>query len=144
METIRRFPETFDPELLERAEMVTEVTVAPETLMRGFFRRPTGPGWALVGDACYFKHPGTAQGIGDAVEAALYVADSLSGDDPGTSTDTSPGATARRPSTTTGPSPGAGSPGLRARSRCSEAGRPIRTPARTCGIASPARSSPPG
>ena len=79
METIRRFPETFDPELLEGAEMVTEVTVAPETLMRGFFRKATGPGWALVGDACYFKHPGTAQGIGDAVEAALYVADSLSG-----------------------------------------------------------------
>ena len=79
MEAIRRFPETFDPELLEGAEMVTEVTVAPETLMRGFFRKPTGPGWALVGDACYFKHPGTAQGIGDAVEAALYVADSLSG-----------------------------------------------------------------
>ena len=79
MEAIRRFPETFDPNLLDGAEMVTEVTVAPETLMRGFYRRPTGPGWALVGDACYFKHPGTAQGIGDAVEAALYVADTLSG-----------------------------------------------------------------
>jgi 2-polyprenyl-6-methoxyphenol hydroxylase-like FAD-dependent oxidoreductase len=78
MEAIRRFPETFDPALLDGAEMVTEVTVAPETLMRGFFRTPTGPGWALVGDASYFKHPGTAQGIGDAVEAALYVADSLS------------------------------------------------------------------
>jgi 2-polyprenyl-6-methoxyphenol hydroxylase-like FAD-dependent oxidoreductase len=80
METIRRFPETFDPKLLDDAEMVTEVTVAPETLMRGFYRKPNGPGWALVGDACYFKHPGTAQGIGDAVEAALYVADSLSSD----------------------------------------------------------------
>jgi 2-polyprenyl-6-methoxyphenol hydroxylase-like FAD-dependent oxidoreductase len=78
MEAIRRFPETFDPKLLDEAEMVTEVTVAPETLMRGFYRTPTGPGWALVGDASYFKHPGTAQGIGDAVEAALYVADSLS------------------------------------------------------------------
>ena len=82
MEAIRRFPETFDPERLDGAEMVTEVTVAPETLMRGFFRRPAGPGWALVGDACYFKHPGTAQGIGDAVEQALYVADSLSGSNP--------------------------------------------------------------
>jgi 2-polyprenyl-6-methoxyphenol hydroxylase-like FAD-dependent oxidoreductase len=82
MEAIRRFPETFDPALLDGAEMVTEVTVAPETLMRGFFRKPTGPGWALVGDASYFKHPGTAQGIGDAVEAALYVADSLSGSNP--------------------------------------------------------------
>jgi 2-polyprenyl-6-methoxyphenol hydroxylase-like FAD-dependent oxidoreductase len=79
-EAIRRFPETFDPKLLEGAEMVTEVTVAPETLMRGFFRRPAGPGWGLVGDASYFKHPGTAQGIGDAVEAALYVAESLSAD----------------------------------------------------------------
>ena len=82
METIRRFPETFDPKRLDGAEMVTEVTVAPETLMRGFFRKPTGPGWALVGDASYFKHPGTAQGIGDAVEQALYVADSLSGSEP--------------------------------------------------------------
>jgi len=81
LEAVRRFPETLAPSLLDDAEMVTEVTVAPETLMRGFFRRPTGPGWALVGDACYFKHPGTAQGIGDAVEAALYVADSLSATD---------------------------------------------------------------
>jgi 2-polyprenyl-6-methoxyphenol hydroxylase-like FAD-dependent oxidoreductase len=82
MEAIRRFPETFDPKLLDDAEMVTDVTVAPETMMRGFFRKPTGPGWALVGDACYFKHPGTAQGIGDAVEQALYVADSLSSSTP--------------------------------------------------------------
>jgi 2-polyprenyl-6-methoxyphenol hydroxylase-like FAD-dependent oxidoreductase len=82
MEAIRRFPETFPPELLDGAEMVTEVTVAPETLMRGFFRQPNGPGWALVGDASYFKHPGTAQGIGDAVEQALYVADALSGSAP--------------------------------------------------------------
>jgi 2-polyprenyl-6-methoxyphenol hydroxylase-like FAD-dependent oxidoreductase len=50
--------------------------------MRGFFRRPTGPGWALLGDACHFKHPGTAQGICDAVEQALYVAEQLSGSNP--------------------------------------------------------------
>jgi 2-polyprenyl-6-methoxyphenol hydroxylase-like FAD-dependent oxidoreductase len=61
------------------AEMVSDVVVAPESLMRGFFRRPTGPGWALVGDAGHFKHPGTAQGIADAVEQAVYIADSLSG-----------------------------------------------------------------
>jgi flavin-dependent dehydrogenase len=30
------------------------------------FRRPFGPGWALVGDAGYDKDPITAQGIGDA------------------------------------------------------------------------------
>jgi 2-polyprenyl-6-methoxyphenol hydroxylase-like FAD-dependent oxidoreductase len=46
--------------------------------MRGFFRKPTGPGWALLGDACHFKHPATAQGIGDAVEQAIYVAEALS------------------------------------------------------------------
>ncbi|MDX6637646.1 MAG: hypothetical protein QOJ01_1157, partial [Solirubrobacterales bacterium] len=46
--------------------------------MRGFFRRAAGPGWALVGDAGHFKHPGTAQGIGDAVEQAIHVADALS------------------------------------------------------------------
>jgi 2-polyprenyl-6-methoxyphenol hydroxylase-like FAD-dependent oxidoreductase len=81
-EAIRRFPETFDPALLDGAEMVTEVAVAPEPLMQGFFRTPAGPGWALVGDACHFKHPATAQGIGDAVEQALYVAEVLSGPQP--------------------------------------------------------------
>jgi 2-polyprenyl-6-methoxyphenol hydroxylase-like FAD-dependent oxidoreductase len=77
--TLRRFPETIEPALLERARMVSDLTVAPESLMRGFFRTPTGPGWALVGDACHFKHPGTAQGIADAVEQAIYVAEALSG-----------------------------------------------------------------
>lgn len=72
------FPNTAGLDLLERAEMVSEVVVAPESLMRGFFRTPTGPGWALVGDACHFKHPGTAQGIADAVEQAIYVAETLS------------------------------------------------------------------
>ena len=31
-----------------------------------FFRKPYGPGWALVGDAGYHKDPCTAQGISDA------------------------------------------------------------------------------
>jgi flavin-dependent dehydrogenase len=82
LEALGRVPELIEPELLDRAEMVTDLTVAPESLMRGFFRSPTGPGWALVGDACHFKHPGTAQGIADAVEQALHVAESLSGSRP--------------------------------------------------------------
>jgi 2-polyprenyl-6-methoxyphenol hydroxylase-like FAD-dependent oxidoreductase len=82
LEALRRFPESFDSALLDDAEMVTPVTVAPEPLMQGFYRKPTGPGWALVGDACHFKHPGTAQGIGDAVEQAIYVAEALSGNEP--------------------------------------------------------------
>jgi 2-polyprenyl-6-methoxyphenol hydroxylase-like FAD-dependent oxidoreductase len=81
IEAVRGLPELIEPEMLDRAELVTDVTVAPETLMRGFFRRPSGPGWALLGDACHFKHPATAQGINDAVEQAIYVADQLSGPD---------------------------------------------------------------
>ncbi|MFY9265618.1 MAG: NAD(P)/FAD-dependent oxidoreductase [Solirubrobacterales bacterium] len=82
LEFLRRFPETIDPAALERAEMVSNLIVAPESLMRGYFRTPAGPGWALVGDSCHFKHPGTGQGIGDAVEQALYVAEGVSGHDP--------------------------------------------------------------
>ncbi len=78
LEFVRGFPATVSPDLLDRAELVTDVAIAPEPLMRGFFRRPNGSGWALVGDACQFKHPGTAQGIGDAMEQAVYVAEALS------------------------------------------------------------------
>jgi 2-polyprenyl-6-methoxyphenol hydroxylase-like FAD-dependent oxidoreductase len=35
-----------------------------------FFRKPYGPGWALVGDAGYIKDPITAQGINDAFRDA--------------------------------------------------------------------------
>jgi flavin-dependent dehydrogenase len=36
----------------------------------GYLRRPWGPGWALVGDAGYFKDPITAHGITDALRDA--------------------------------------------------------------------------
>ena len=75
---LSRLPELIEPEVLERAELATEITAAPESLMRGFFRKPTGPGWALLGDACHFKHPATAQGINDAVEQAIHIAEHLS------------------------------------------------------------------
>lgn len=38
--------------------------------MRGYMRRSYGPGWALVGDAGYFKDPITAHGISDALRDA--------------------------------------------------------------------------
>ena len=82
LDYVRRFPETVSADVLDGAELVTGVATAPEPLMRGFFRQATGPGWALVGDAGHFKHPGTAQGIGDAVEQAVWVADALAGSDP--------------------------------------------------------------
>ena len=40
----------------------------------GFFRRSAGPGWALIGDAGYFKDPLTAHGITDALIEAEYLA----------------------------------------------------------------------
>jgi 2-polyprenyl-6-methoxyphenol hydroxylase-like FAD-dependent oxidoreductase len=83
LDVLQRFPGSLKLEHLEAGEMVSDLVVAPESLMRGYFRNPTGPGWALLGDASHFKHPGTAQGIGDAVEQAIYIAEQLSGSDPG-------------------------------------------------------------
>lgn len=40
----------------------------------GFLRRAWGPGWALVGDAGYFKDPLTAHGITDALRDAELLA----------------------------------------------------------------------
>jgi flavin-dependent dehydrogenase len=42
-----------------------------------FFRRPYGPGWALVGDAGVHKDPITAQGITDAFRDAELLADAI-------------------------------------------------------------------
>lgn len=39
----------------------------------GFMRQSYGPGWALVGDAGYFKDPLTAHGITDALRDALLL-----------------------------------------------------------------------
>ena len=75
--TVGRY-DWFDPAWFDAAEQIAPISVAPETMLRGFFRRPTGPGWALIGDACHFKNPSTAQGISDAIEQSLYVAGALS------------------------------------------------------------------
>ena len=40
----------------------------------GFIKRGAGPGWALVGDAGYFKDPLTAHGITDALRDAELLA----------------------------------------------------------------------
>ncbi len=40
----------------------------------GFFRRAYGPGWALVGDAGYFKDPITSHGLTDALRDAELLA----------------------------------------------------------------------
>lgn len=76
---LRTFPETLDPNALRRASRIGEPRLAPESMLRGYFREPAGPGWALLGDAAHFKHPATAQGIGDAIDQATWVADALTG-----------------------------------------------------------------
>jgi flavin-dependent dehydrogenase len=42
-----------------------------------WYRRPYGPGWALVGDAGYHKDPITAEGITDAFRDAELLADAI-------------------------------------------------------------------
>lgn len=42
-----------------------------------YYRRSTGPGWALVGDAGYHKDPFTGWGISDALKYAEVLADKL-------------------------------------------------------------------
>jgi 2-polyprenyl-6-methoxyphenol hydroxylase-like FAD-dependent oxidoreductase len=79
VETLERYGDWFDTAWLQNAEQVGGVRVAPETMLRGFFRQGTGPGWALIGDAGHFKNPSTAQGISDAIEQSLHVAGELTG-----------------------------------------------------------------
>ncbi|HEX5442035.1 MAG TPA: NAD(P)/FAD-dependent oxidoreductase [Ktedonobacterales bacterium] len=45
--------------------------------MPNFFRKPYGPGWALVGDAGYHKDPTTAQGMSDAFRDAESLVEAL-------------------------------------------------------------------
>lgn len=73
------FADRFDPAWLSAGRQIGPLRIAPESMLRGFFRQASGPGWALVGDAGHFKHPSTAQGISDAIEQGLYVADALTG-----------------------------------------------------------------
>jgi flavin-dependent dehydrogenase len=42
-----------------------------------YFRRPYGPGWALVGDAGYHQDPITARGISNAFQSAQFLAEAI-------------------------------------------------------------------
>ena len=75
------------------AELVPDLAAAiaashPESRLwtfpgrKGFLKQPCGPGWALVGDAGYFKDPLTAHGITDALrDAELLAAAAVQGTD---------------------------------------------------------------
>jgi 2-polyprenyl-6-methoxyphenol hydroxylase-like FAD-dependent oxidoreductase len=58
------------PEFAERVRTATRVERFYGGSVPNFFRKPFGPGWALVGDAGYNKDPITAQGISDAFRDA--------------------------------------------------------------------------
>lgn len=47
--------------------------------VRGYYRKPWGRGWALVGDAGYFRDPITTHGISDAFRDAELVARAVEG-----------------------------------------------------------------
>jgi 2-polyprenyl-6-methoxyphenol hydroxylase-like FAD-dependent oxidoreductase len=66
------FFKTYDlaPEFAERLRAGARETRFVGTAVPNFFRKPYGPGWALVGDAGYNKDFITAQGIHDAFRDA--------------------------------------------------------------------------
>jgi flavin-dependent dehydrogenase len=73
----RHFLETVElaPEFAERVRGATrESKFVGSAELPGYFRKPYGPGWALVGDAGYHKNPITAMGINDAFRDAELVA----------------------------------------------------------------------
>jgi 2-polyprenyl-6-methoxyphenol hydroxylase-like FAD-dependent oxidoreductase len=66
------------PEFAERVRAAKrESKFIGSAELPGYFRKPFGPGWALLGDAGYHKNPITAMGINDAFRDAELVADAL-------------------------------------------------------------------
>jgi 2-polyprenyl-6-methoxyphenol hydroxylase-like FAD-dependent oxidoreductase len=65
------------PELAERLRSGKREERFVGAAVRGFFRKPYGPGWSLVGDAGYNKDYITAQGINDAFRDAELCAAAL-------------------------------------------------------------------
>ena len=65
------------PEFADRVRRAKRVVPFAGTPSPNFFRKPYGPGWALIGDAGYNKDPITAQGIMDAFHDAERCASAL-------------------------------------------------------------------
>ena len=66
------------PALAERARAGRrEERFAGSGFLPNFFRKPYGPGWALVGDAGYVKDPATAQGITNSFSHAEMLAEAI-------------------------------------------------------------------
>ncbi len=65
------------PDVADRVSAATREERFTGAGVPNFFRTPSGPGWALVGDARCTKDPITAQGIGDAFRDAEVCAAAL-------------------------------------------------------------------
>ena len=65
------------PEFAERIHGAKREARFAGTAVKNYFRKPFGPGWALVGDAGYNKDFITAQGISDAFRDAELCATAL-------------------------------------------------------------------
>ncbi|MEO1059807.1 MAG: NAD(P)/FAD-dependent oxidoreductase [Actinomycetota bacterium] len=76
--TIRRLDPTL-ADAVERATPVGPIRSFPG--LRGQFRQAHGAGWALVGDAGYFKDPYAAHGITDAFRDAELLTEAVLTDD---------------------------------------------------------------
>lgn len=66
-----------EPELAKKFHSATRAARFVGGGVPNFFRKPFGPGWALVGDAGYTKDPVTGQGITDAFQSAQWCADAV-------------------------------------------------------------------
>jgi len=73
MHTIERVPEL--AERLRAGKRVDRFYGTGD--LPNFFRKPYGPGWALVGDAGYHKDPVSGQGMSDAFHSAELLASAL-------------------------------------------------------------------
>ncbi len=62
------------PDVAERVRNAKREAPFAGVPVPNYFRKPFGPGWALVGDAGYLRDPITAQGIGDAFRDAEALA----------------------------------------------------------------------
>jgi 2-polyprenyl-6-methoxyphenol hydroxylase-like FAD-dependent oxidoreductase len=65
------------PAFAERVRAAKREAPIAGAFVPNFFRKPFGPGWALVGDAGYNKDPITAQGITDAFRDAELCATAI-------------------------------------------------------------------
>jgi len=65
------------PELAKQVRRAGETRLQGFAGQPGFFRQAHGPGWALVGDAGYFKDPLTSHGITDALRDAEVLAGAI-------------------------------------------------------------------